>query len=265
MKIARHGNFFIDVPRDSWYSFFNSPYVGHRSGTAVDVYFSSLPLFPMDSGKVVEIRRVRAPKNLPMEEDYVIAIEISDNICLKVLHVRPCIKEGEKLSLGDPLGEMLISGFFMPWSSKHAHFELRPCKDRIRARGAFPLIPLIKDRVPVSSKNEFLVKEKHEHFYWLVPTHTNGTGMTPIGNPPLEGGIPHYKYGAVFGNVEKIKLFGREFNVEKKHGEIGIFYADFPLRVEGQKIRGIGVYCNQEKIKLLGGYFEEGEKIRIEL
>ncbi len=264
MKIARYGDLFIDVPRDSWYSFFNSPYVGHRAGAAVDVYFSSLPLFPMESGKVVEIRRVRAPKNLPMEEDYVIAIEISDNICLKVLHVKPNVKEGDKLALGDSLGEMLISGFFMPWSSKHAHFELRPCNDRIRARGAFPLTPLIQRLVPRAAGREFIVKEKHENFYWLVPRRTSGRDLTPIGNPSVEGGIPHYKYGAVFGNVEKINLFGREFKVEKKYGEIGIFSADFPLRVEGQKIKGIGVYCNQEKIKLLGGDFEEGEKIRME-
>ena len=263
MKIARYGDLFIDIPRNAWYSFFNSPYIGHRSGAALDVYFSSLPLFPMEFGKVVEIRRVRAPKNLPMEEDYVIAIEISDNICLKVLHVKPNVKEGDKLALGDPLGEMLISGFFMPWSSKHAHFELRSCEDRIRARGAFPLTPIIQRLVPQVSGREFVVKEKHEHFYWLVPRRTSGMGLTPIGNPPVEGGIPHYKYGAVFGNVEKINLFGRDFKVEKK-GEIGIFYADFPLRVEGQKIRGIGIYCNQEKIKLLGGDFEEGEKIRIE-
>ncbi len=164
MKIAHYEELYIDIPRDAWYSFFNSPYVGHRSGAAVDVYFSFLPLFPMESGKVVEIRRVRAPKNLPMEEDYVIAIQVSEEICLKVLHVRPSIRVGEKLALGDPLGKMHLSGFFMPWSSKHAHFELRSCKDRIRARGGFPLTPIIEERVPVASGAEFIVKEKHEHF-----------------------------------------------------------------------------------------------------
>jgi len=263
MKIAHYRELYLDVPLKAWYSFFNSPYVGHRSGAAVDVYYPDLPLFPLESGKVVEIRGVKAPKHLPKEEDYVIAVQVSEKICLKILHVKPKIGVGEKLHLGDPLGEMLISGFFMSWSSKHAHFELRNCNDRIRARGGLPLTSIVQDRVPAAAGAEFIVKEKHAHFYWLSPQRTSGQGLTPIGTPAIEGGLPHYGYGAVFGNTEKINIFGKDLQIVRRFDNIGLFNISLDLQVEGQKVTGIGIYCNQEKIKLIGGNFEVGEKIKI--
>ncbi len=81
--------------------------------------------------------------------------------------------------------------------------------------------------------------------------------------PAIEGGIPHYGYGAVFGDVDKINVFGRNLTVEKRFGHVGIFNTNFDMRAQGQEIKGIGVYCNQEKIKMLGGELEEGDIIKI--
>ena len=267
MKIAYHEGIYLNIPENAWYSFFNSPYIGHRNGTAVDVYFSDEPLLPTESGKVVEIRKVRAPKNLPQEKDYLIAIKIAGNTCLKILHVLPSVKVGDKLDSGDYLGKMIISGFFMPWSSKHAHFELRSCSDRIRARGGFLLTPIIHKKVPVTMKNIFTVIEKEEHFYWLSPKKTSNRGMTPFGtaHSSVEGGIPHYRYGAILEYAEYVQMFGRTFQIEHRIRGAGIFSTDFKLQAGSQKITGIGVFCNQQRIKLIGGDFEEGEEIEIKL
>ncbi len=263
MLIAKSGAVEISVPADAWYSFFNSPYVGHRSGTAVDVYFPEEPLFPVEEGRVVRIRKVRAPKHLPYEEDYVLVIRLNDEICLKVLHVRPGVKEGEKLEQEDPLGEMIISGFFMPWSSKHAHFEIRRCGDSIRARGALPLEFILNRRVPVSAGNEFVVEERHSHFLWLRPAKVSGVNATPITSDgkPVEGGLPHYGLGAVFGDIARVNVFGLNVNVSGKIGSAAIFKADFRILANSREVRGIGLYCNQPRVKLIGGDFEEGDTI----
>ncbi len=265
MKIAMHGDTILDVPTDSWYSFYNSPYVGHRAGTAVDVYFSSSPLMPVEEGKVIEIRRVRPPQHVKGEIDFVIVMEVG-GICLKILHVAPSIKVGERLVLGDEIGTQIISGFFMPWSTKHAHFELRPCNDRIRARGAYPLIPVLYDNVPATCNSEFEVVQKEEHFYWLKPARTNEMAMTPLlsGSLAVEGGIPHYGLVAAFGDVSELRLFGaRTHRTDFKSG-VSIFPAKFSVLADGQRVRGIGIYCNQPRIKLLGGEFEVGDVVKIE-
>ena len=49
------------LPRDAWYSFFNSPYPAHRRGTALDVYFEEEALVPVERSLVAEIRWFDAP------------------------------------------------------------------------------------------------------------------------------------------------------------------------------------------------------------
>ena len=267
MIIAKHGEIEIHAPEDTWYSFFNSPYVGHREGSAIDIYFPEEALFPVEEGVVEMIRRVNPPQRYVKGGDFLTIFRVSDNICLKILHVASKVKIGEKLALGDPIGEQIISGFFMPWSSKHAHVELRRCEDSIRARGGLPLRPIIVNNVPIAHGNEFEIVESSENFCWAVPRKTHGRSMTPIAfkGHGIEGGLPHYEYGAVFSNVDSIHLFGHTVEVTKFTDRIGFFKTDFQILVNNRRVRGIGVYCNQPKIKIIKCSFEKGEEVRISI
>lgn len=261
MRIARVGDLWLEIP-DVRYSFFDTPYIGHKLGTAVDVYFEDKVLFPFEEGKLVEVKKIKTPRYIPVRDDYLLIFEVGD-FCLKVLHVEPELEVGERVSLGDEIGELRLSGFFSPWSDKHAHFELRKCEDRYRARGGLTIFPKVRPLVPVAEGREFKVVEKTAHYYWLKPLKTRGKGITPFGS--IEGGLPHYRYGAIF-NGNKAMLFGKAISAEKiLENGVGIFKANFEVLANGNKVRGVGVYCNEGRIKLIGGDFEVGDAVNIVL
>jgi hypothetical protein len=256
MKIANVKGLYFEIPNKVWYSFFNSPYQGHRLGSAIDVYYHENAIFPFEEGVVREIRKIRTPSL-----DYLIIIKVNE-FCLKVLHVKPTVKIGETLYRGDEFGELITSGFFYPWSDKHAHFEVRDCGDRYRVRGGYPLRPLYPKLVPSAIGDEFEVIEKKEKYCWLRSVSTGRKNLTPLAyqNTSIEGGLPHYGYGVVFGNLDRIEIFGIEL---KTNPFTKIFEANFEVFANDCKIKGIGVYCNQEKIKLIGGEFEEGDILKL--
>ncbi len=265
IKIAGYGDIHLYVPPSSHYSFFNSPYVGHRNATAVDVY-SPEPILPVEEGRVRTIRKVHPPRCLEAEEeDYVVVVENGD-VCLKVLHVRPSVKVGERLSLGDSLGRYIRSGFFRKWSDNHAHYELRKCDDPYRARGAYPLKPLIIRSVDVALTNEFVVTEKREHYYWLVPAKKGCKGMTPLGKASwwVEGGLPHYGYGAVFGDPNSRLFPGSKLQLRRVFENVFLFAANLRVLANGKEVTGIGLYCNNPRVKLIGGDFEEGDTVHLD-
>ncbi len=267
MEIAEIRGLNLKIPENAWFSFFNTPYAGHRLGTAVDVYFPDKALFPFEEGRVIEIRKIRTPRYVPVREDYLIIIEV-DNLCLKVLHVMPSVKIGEKLSLHDEIGPMIVSGFFRPWSDKHAHFELRDCRDRYRARGGFLMYPKILKLVPAVRGNEFEVVEKNSCYLWLEAVKTGRKNLTPLefNGIPVEGGLPHYHYGAVFSHAKEIEVFGLSLPAEKElPNGISLFKSHFRVLANEQEVKGIGIYCNQKRIKLIGGNFEEGDVVEIKL
>ena len=265
MIIAEQGDIKIDVPRDVWYSFFNSPYIGHKLGTALDIYFRDYALFPLAEGFVIKIREVKPPQKFFKGKDFVIIFRITNNLCLKVLHVRPTIKVGEKVSLGDEIGEMVESGFFMPWSSKHMHMEIRYCKDSIRARGGLLLRPIILSNVPHAREYEFKIMERYNEFCWAMPRKTEGYSMTPItsNGHGIEGGLPHYGYGALFSKDKKLNVFGQTIKVERAMENVGLFKTNFQIFANNRKIKGIGIYCNQPRIKIIGGCENMEDEVEI--
>lgn len=261
MKIARINDLWLEIPNVR-YSFFDTPYLPHKLGTAVDVYFEDKALFPFEEGKLVEIRRIRTPRYIPVSDDYLLIFEVG-GFCLKVLHVEPELKVGEKAFLGDEIGSLRLSGFFSPWSDKHAHFELRRCEDRYRAKGGLTLFPEVRSLLPVVEGKEFEVVEKTTHYLWLRPLKTRGRGMTPFGN--IEGGLPHYRYGAIF-NGGKAELLGKTLEAsEVLSNGVGIFKASFEVFANGSRVKGVGVYCNERRVKLIGGDFEVGEVVEIRI
>lgn len=64
MKIARVKGLYFEVPDNVWYSFFNSPYPGHKLSTAVDVYYCEKTFFPFEEGMVEEDQRGLEPHSM---------------------------------------------------------------------------------------------------------------------------------------------------------------------------------------------------------
>ena len=263
MEIGRYGDAVLKIPESAYFSFFNSPYIGHRTGTAVDVYYENKVLYPLEEGRVLEIRRVNPPRYIPVDEDYLMVIKY-ESACLKILHVKPEVSVGEQVSLGDALGEQILSGFFRPWSDRHAHFELRNCDDAYRARGAYPLLPRILKRVPLLIGNTLKIVERKEHYVWAEPVRCGSLGMTPLGEVGawVEGGLPHYGYGAIYGR-DTANIFGHEIRGNLMYPGVYIFSSPPKFLVDGHPIRGIGVYSNQKKIKILDTNFSEDEEVQI--
>ncbi len=263
MEIGKYGDAVLKIPESAYYSFFNSPYVGHRAGTAVDVYYPDSALYPLEEGRVMDIKKVNPPRHIPADEDYLMVIKY-ESACLKILHVKPEVSVGEQVSLGDALGEQILSGFFRPWSDRHAHFELRNCNDAYRARGAYPLLPRILKRVPVLAGNLLRITEQKEHYVWAEPVRRGAPGMTPMGEVGawIEGGLPYYGYGAIYGK-DVANILGHEIRGKIIYPRVYIFSSPPKFLVDGHPIRGLGMFCNQEKIKILDTRFHEGEEVQI--
>ena len=266
MKIAMVEDLYFRIPRSVWYSFFNSPYTPHRNAAAIDVYFPGEDaLYPLEEGVLREIKKINTPHNI---EDYLLLFE-THGLLLKVLHVKPSIKIGEKISNGESFGRIIYSGYLYPWSNKHAHFEIRRMSDPYRARGGLKLKPLIQPLTPIAIGREYMVMEKQEYYIWVKPLETNGRGLTPLyyNTSPIEGGIPHYNYGAVFGEVEELELMSCKIRVgERLMNNIGLFdTSNLAVKVNGENIKGVGVYCNQPYLKLITSGFEEGEVVELNI
>ena len=199
--MARAGHVKLFLPRSTWYSFFNSPYPAHRLCTAVDAYFESEALTPVEEGVVAEIKWFDAPRIRPDAEklEPLILLKLSGGLVLKVLHVKPSVHVGEKVYAGDPLGRIVVSGYLYPWSHPHAHFEVRPARDPYRARGALPLdiTPSVeRARSFTPGKTSYKVLEIRDHYAWLAPSRRGFSGLSLLGGW-VDGGIPHYGYAAV--------------------------------------------------------------------
>lgn len=214
VEVARSGEILICAPRGGRVSFFNSPYRTHFELRAVDIY-PELPFAPSPvAGKVVAIRKftARKPKYFRApQHDYIIAIQPkqSSTKVVRILHVIPHVEIGQLVEVGDQLGRILRSGFYDFWTDPHLHVEVRPKEDFIRARGGVPLEPKLgKVKQIDGPKTNFKAKVvlcKPEYVLLRgIPVVKvgafNGLPVSIDGRVgALDGGVPHYGWGAVMG------------------------------------------------------------------
>jgi len=242
-----------------FYSLFNSPYTPHREGHAVDVYFpGDEALLPFEEARVLEVRGVETPmhRSDALSHDYLIILGLDSMHTVKILHVEPRVRLGEKLVYGDPLGKLIVSGYFSPWSEPHMHLEVRLIHDRYRARGGVKLAIARHRYVPVQNGRslEGVVSEVSSHYILLKNLRAMGEGPTPIAfntrNGPvyLEGGYPHYGYAALYGahGTPRGRWMGmyEVSMVESSKTTIQEW-------VERHWFRGIGTYIGREEVKLV--------------
>lgn len=265
-SIAECRGFVVKVPFNCWFSFFNSPYPAHKSSTALDVYYpEGEGLMPLDEGLVLEVEKFECPvkRSDASNFDYLILIKVSKDIVLKILHVKPSVKPGEKVFLGDSLGKIIVSGFLAPWSNIHMHLEFRDIKDPYRALGAFKLdisrtVHLLSN--PIEFQNSFYVYDICENYIWLKPKISVDfqCGLAFKVNDMIlwvDGGIPHYGFGSILGfrgpgNVYSIngEFIGSIYHFENLYS---LFKPSFTVSSRGFRFIGIGSYIGMPLLKLI--------------
>lgn len=284
VTIAKSKDVEIKVPEDIHYSFYNSPYIGHRKTTAIDIYYKDeLALAPVEEAKVKEIRWFNAPKHREdgLEKEPLVLLEIDENTVIKILHVKPKVSVGEKLYLGDTIGNCIISGHLCPWSDAHAHIEIRPLKDPYRARGAYPLnIEATARRIgnipEISNPFEATVTSISKHYAWTRIKKLSNNVLTPLTARInsyyafVDAGIPYYGIGGLIVKEElnDNKLSNINVTIGYNGSNIGyivglgsshsiLFISPMEVRVNDIKVKGVGAYINKRELKIV---FSENSK-----
>ncbi len=217
------GEITVKAPDDAYFSYFNSPYIGHSLGTAIDIYPRHQewggPVLSPVSGEVVKIRKMRMgkEKQFPTEEfDYGSAIkpEYVTKDVVRVMHCKPSIQEGEKLDLGDLIGCAIRSRYFNYWTGPHYHVEIMPLDSFARSTKSYSLeIPMSKKQHYEGNNEscmEFMITRVSDD---CAIGFSNESSYTSLGGVAglsaevgsgseigiVDGGLSHYPHGGVLG------------------------------------------------------------------
>ncbi|MHA2386472.1 MAG: hypothetical protein ACXAEE_09720 [Candidatus Thorarchaeota archaeon] len=212
------------APADSFFSYFNSPFIGHRRSSSVDVYpshqlWGGLAFSPVD-GRVHRVRKLKMgmKKVFPTSDsDYAIAIIPDENeeVVVRVLHCQPSVSEGDLVGKGDSIGELLRSRYFCFWTRPHYHIEVMDPNHFQRSSQSFPLNPSLgaaqvisgnethefecevisctRDGIVAVAKNNAIAQAGDCFGHLAVMGDDHSIGI-------IDAGIPHYKHGGVIGH-----------------------------------------------------------------
>ncbi|RQG91799.1 hypothetical protein [Natrarchaeobius chitinivorans] len=245
------------------------------------------------SGIVRETRTVRAPqKPYAPECDHVILLECSgpadlEGLICRILHVDPAIEAGDRVQRGDSLGSLVRAGFFAPWVDNHLHVGFRtPDQNLHRASGSRPLALGTEVR-PLEWDGTGTVVATGETYAVLdAPTHPNpgeefvGIGVDvaesavettgddgPTGGDGqadgdeqtdgslgvLDGGLPHYDGGGVYGFSargpleETVSLAGDVVGALEGDDGRTVAWDDVVVTANDDPITGLSTFCARDE------------------
>jgi len=224
-EICSVANISLSAPDSAYFSFSNSPYIGHRNASAVDIYpiegewGCSIPS-PVE-GEVVAIRKARMGRKrefVTADFDYAIGIRPSCNpdYVVRVLHCKPEVKIGDTMNLLGHLGEAIRSRYFNFWTGPHYHTEVMHGTDFARSSQSIPL------NIPPTHISSSKPDSGNPHVNIIEVTEdrilaTGGFGHARLNNrlfghlvhtdqqPSfglLDGGIPHYELAGCLGSED---------------------------------------------------------------
>lgn len=285
VQIAESRGVAIHANEENFFSFANSPYYAHERISAVDVY---PPRGRLEALSPVE-GSVLFAKALSSGKDYALAIEVDEGLCVKILHVKPRVKTGERVRVGDYLGKIVWSPFYNFWTDRHMHVEVRPIADPLRARGGFeldvsPLLAKMRLNFQASRgprpfkvdlvKSEYaLLKDPNWEAAFASPLAVKGEGFVGY----VEGGLPHYGHGAFIGAIEQpagalpFPVLGGRATVDYfRRGYVHFRCEKRRILVHGREYKGLSVYINDRWLKLVpvkpgGVEVKEGDELLLEI
>jgi hypothetical protein len=263
IEIAESNGIKLYSENEWFFSFTNSPYYSHKQLSSIDIYPKRgvTSAFSPVEGTVIEARKLK------LMDDYFLAIKTGNReTCVKILHVKPTVRVGEHLKLGDEIGQFIWSPFFDFWTDLHMHLEVRPLDDRLRAGGAYPIDPkfsLIKNSRRKKTPNSFRVEKKSDRYVLLVSESEVSIFSTPVTLQfndlqfSLEGGLPHYGHGAFWTQCKEIpketqESLKRSIQIDfLRKGYIHFFCSYSEPVIKGVYYKGIGLYLNDPHIKII--------------
>jgi hypothetical protein len=216
----------LHAPEDAYFSYFNSPYIGHDLGSAIDIYPSHQEwggaVIAPTSGKVVKIKKMQMgrPKQFPTHAlDFAIGIQPSesDSSIVRVMHSEPTVSVGNRVDVGDQIGKAIRSRYFNYWTGPHYHVEVMSLDSFERSSRSYPLdleyqYTAIKTESP-REEIEFLVQSvtvdniigypqdlEHASIGDLTGVAAIDMQRSKVGI--LEGGLSHYRIGGVVGTEQ---------------------------------------------------------------
>ncbi|WP_248898003.1 hypothetical protein [Haloplanus halobius] len=251
------------------FSRYNSPYPAHDCGRAIDLYPETDRAVAPVAGEVLDVRRVRAPpRPYAADTDHLILIDAGAHVA-RILHVDPDVAPGDVVGVGEPLGELVRSGFFAPWVDHHVHLGFRsPDANPYRATGSLP-VEVAVDVRPLSWDGTGVVREVGETFVVLdEPSHPNPGAWAGVAAGPnlvLDGGCPHYDGGGVLPAIDgPVSVAGTRVGV----ADGGVVAWDpIELRANGTPVRGLSLFATRDAtgVKLVcpGHDFAVGARIDV--
>lgn len=216
----------IYAPDDSYFSFFNSPYISHSHGSSIDIYphhqsWSDYVVSPV-GGKIVRIKKIKMgqPKEFPTEDfDYAIGIQpdSSETDIVRILHCDPSVVVGDTIEIGDSLGVTLRSRYFNYWTGPHYHVELMHTDSFERSSKSYPFDEVFrfarKKGAIQRTDIDFEVNEVTEDYVKGIPRGVEHASLSDLVGLAamdenetilgmLDGGLSHYKQGGVVGGLD---------------------------------------------------------------
>ncbi|MCU4799907.1 hypothetical protein OB920_05945 [Halobacteria archaeon HArc-gm2] len=245
------------------FSLYNSPFVAHDDGRAIDLYPEGETAPSPVAGEVVDVKRVRAPsKAYAAEHDWLVLVDTGEYVA-RILHVEPTVEPGDSVGFGDPLGRLVRAGFFAPWVPNHVHLEFRDSgMDPYRASGSERLTVAV-DVEPLPWDGTGTVVETGDTWARLdEPAHpASGERFVGLANGfgagsdagVLDGGLPHYDGGGLlFGDDgSRVAVAGTEVGTARGRN---VHWNDVDVLANGDPVTGIALFCARDSfgVKLVG-------------
>jgi hypothetical protein len=269
----------VTLPRDvlfQYYRFslYNSPFVAHEEGCAIDLYPGDERAPSPVAGDVLDTKTVRAPpKAYAAADDHLILVDAGDAVA-RLLHVDPAVKPGDTVAVGDDLGELVRAGFFAPRVPNHVHLGFRDSgANPYRASGSMPVdagvdvIPAPWDGTgtAVAGGDTWVRLDEPAHpapgesFAGIANGCDDGRGV-------LDGGLPDYAGGGllVADGAGEAVLAGTR--VGRASGRT-VAWNDLTVLANGEPVTGIALFCGRERFgaKLVGEAvdIDVGDDVRV--
>lgn len=254
------------------FSLYNSPYPAHHTGCAIDLYPGDDGAVSPVSGTVISTRTVRCPRRpYAVDEDHLILIDC-ENYVARILHVAPDVDAGDVVEVGDPLGELVRSGFFGRWVDNHLHLGFRqPEQNHVRASGSLP-IDIDVSVIGIEWDGTGTVLETGPtHVRLDAPFSPDEPGFVALsddGGVPFDGGLPHYGGGGMLSGASGTRsLFGTPIGTVDGRD---IAWNDVAVYANDRRATGLSLFASRVPfgVKLVfhrGHDFTVGEKLCVSI
>ncbi|MFC7097075.1 hypothetical protein [Halobaculum marinum] len=238
------------------FSLYNSPYPAHDRACAVDLYPGTAVAASPVAGEVLDTRTVGCPdRAYAVDHDHLIVVDTGEHVA-RVLHVDPAVEAGDEVAVGDPLGELVRSGFFGRWVDNHVHLEFREHgRNPYRASGSRPLVADVAVTPLAWDGTGTVVETGPSHAVLDAPVAPasvadDAAAFVAVADDdghPLDGGFAHYSGGGTPGarvddgrDGDTVRFLGTEIGTRRgRH----VDWANVDVLANGERVTGLSLFA----------------------